>query len=46
VKYLVVIDTFTGVFVFVSARFSGDRFALEHSGILEELKTRPKNFGR
>ena len=41
VKYLVAIDTFTGVFVFVSAGFSGnssDRFTSEHSGLLEELK--------
>ena len=41
VKYLVAIDTFTGVFIFVSAGFSGnssDRFTIEHSGILEELK--------
>ena len=40
-KYLVAIDTFTGVFVFVSAGFSGnssDRFTIEHSGLLEELK--------
>ena len=35
VKYLVAIDTFTGVFVFVSAVFSGnasDRFTIGHSG--------------
>jgi len=41
VKYLVAIDTFTGVSVFVSAGFSGnssDRFTIEHCGILEELK--------
>jgi len=41
VKYLIAIDTFTGVFVFVSAGFSGnssDRFTIEHGGILEELK--------
>lgn len=41
VKYLVAIDTFTGVFVFVSAGFSGnssDRFTIEHSGILDLLK--------
>ena len=41
VKYLVAIDTFTGVFVFVSAGFSGnasDRFTIEHSGILNVLK--------
>ena len=40
-KYLVAIDTFTGVIVFVSAGFSGnssDRFTIEHSGILKELK--------
>ena len=40
VKYLVAIDTFTGVFVFVSAGFSGnasDRFTIEHSGILDNL---------
>ena len=40
-KYLVAVDTFTGVFVFVSAGFSGnssDRFTIEHSGLLEELK--------
>ena len=38
VKYL---DTFTGVFVFVSAGFSGnssDRFTIKHSGILDILK--------
>ena len=41
VKFLVAIDTFTGVFIFVSTGFSGnssDRFTIEHSGILEELK--------
>ena len=41
VKYLVGIDTFTGVFVFASARFSGnssDRFTIQHSDILHELK--------
>ena len=41
VKYLVAVDTFTGVFVYVSAGFSGnssDRFTIEHSGILENLK--------
>ena len=40
VKYLVAIDTFTGVFVFVSAGFSGnasDRFTIERSGILDGL---------
>ena len=41
VKYLVGIDTFTGVLAFVSARFSGnssDRFTIQHSDILHELK--------
>jgi len=41
VKYLVAIDTFTGVFIFVSPGFSGsssDRFTIQNSGILEELK--------
>ena len=41
VKYLVAIDTFTGVFIFVSPGFSGsssDRFTIQHSGILDELK--------
>jgi len=41
VKYLVGIDTFTGVFIFVSPGFSGnssDRFTIQHSGILDELK--------
>ena len=41
VKYLVGIDTFTGVFVFISPGFSGnssDRFTVEHSGILDLLK--------
>ncbi|XP_065894613.1 uncharacterized protein [Dysidea avara] len=41
VKYLVAIDTFTGVFVYVSPGFSGnssDRFTIEHSGILDQLK--------
>ena len=41
VKYLVAIDTFTGVFTFISAGFSGnasDRFTIEHSGILDVLK--------
>ena len=40
-KYLVGIDTFTGVFIFVSPGFSGnssDRFTIQHSGILDELK--------
>ena len=40
VKYLVASDIFTGVFVFVSASFSGnasDRFTIEHSGILDNL---------
>jgi len=39
VKYLVANDTFTDVFAFVSAGFSGDcsdRFTIEHSGILEQ----------
>ena len=39
--YVVGIDTFNGVLVFVSARFSGnssDRFTIQHSGILHELK--------
>ena len=41
VKYLVSIDTFTGVFIFASPGFSGnssDRFTIQHSGILEQLK--------
>ncbi len=41
-KYLVAIDTFTWVFVFVSPGFSGncsDRFTIEYSGILDLLKT-------
>jgi len=41
VKYLVAIDTFTGVFIFVSPGFSGsssDRFTIQHSGILDQLK--------
>ena len=41
VKYLVAIDTFTGVFIFVSPGFSGsssDRFTIQNSGILAELK--------
>ena len=41
VKYLVATDTFTGVFVYVSPGFSGnssDRFTIEHSGILDQLK--------
>lgn len=42
-KFLVAIDTFTGVFIFVSSGFSGnssDRFTIiEHSGILDILKT-------
>ncbi len=41
IKYLVAIDTFTGVFVFVSPGFSGncsDRFTIEYSGILDLLK--------
>ncbi len=41
IKYLVTIDTFTGVFIFVSDGFSGsssDRFTIEQSGILDLLK--------
>ena len=41
VKYLVGIDTFTGAFVYVSPGFSGnssDRFTVQQSGILDELK--------
>ena len=41
VKYLVGIDTFTGVFVYISPGFSGnssDRFTVQHSGLLDELK--------
>ena len=41
VKYLAGIDTFTVAFVFVSAGFSGnssDRFTIQQSGILHELK--------
>ena len=41
IKYLVAIDTFTGVFIFVSDGFSGnssDRFTIERSGILDLLK--------
>jgi len=41
IKYLVGIDTFTGVFIFVSPGFSGnssDRFTIQHSGILDEIK--------
>ncbi len=41
VKYLVAIDTFTGVFIYVSNGFSGnasDRYTIEQSGILEVLK--------
>ena len=41
IKYLVGIDTFTGVFVYISPGFSGnssDRFTIQHSGILDELK--------
>ena len=41
VKYLVAIDTFTGVFTFVSLGFSGnysDRFTVEHSGLLDVLQ--------
>ena len=38
VKYLVAIDTFTGVFTFVSPGFSGncsDRFTMQHSRLLD-----------
>ena len=41
VKYLVGIDTFTGVFVYVLPGFSGnssDWFTIQNSGILDELK--------
>ena len=41
VKYLIAIDTFTGVFVFLSPGFSGnssDRYTVENSGILDLLK--------
>ena len=41
VKYLVAIDTFTGVFTFVSSGFSGscsDRYTVEHSGLLDILQ--------
>jgi len=41
VKYLVAIDTFTGVLIYVSNGFSGnasDRYTIEQSGILEVLK--------
>ena len=41
IKFLVAIDTFTGVFIFVSDGFSGnssDRFTIERSGILDLLK--------
>ncbi len=41
VKYLVAIDTFTGVFIYVSNGFSGnasDRYTIEQSGILKVLK--------
>ena len=41
VKYLVAIDTFTGVFTFVSPGFSGncsDRFTVQHSGLLDLLQ--------
>ena len=41
VKYLVAIDTSTGVFVYISPGFSGnssDRFTVQYSGILDELK--------
>ena len=40
-KYLVGIDTFTGVFVYVSLGFSGnssDQFTVQQSGILDKLK--------
>ena len=39
---MLAIDTFTGVLIFVSYGFSGgssnDRFTIQHSGILNELK--------
>ena len=41
INYLVGIDTFTGVFIYVSPGFSGnssDRFTIQNSGILDELK--------
>ena len=41
VKYLIGIDTFTGVFVHISLGFSGnssDQFTIQHSGILDKLK--------
>jgi len=41
VKYLVAIDTFTGVFIFISQGISGncsDRFTTEHSGLLDVLQ--------
>ena len=41
VKYSFGIDTFTGVFVYISPGFSGnssDRFTIQHSGILDKLK--------
>ena len=41
VKYLVGIDTFTGVFVYILSGCSGnssDRFTVEHSGLMDELK--------
>ena len=41
VKYLVVIDTCTGVFTFVSPGFSrncSDRYTVEHSGLLDVLQ--------
>ena len=41
VKYLVAIDTFTGVFTFVSPGFPGncsDRFTVKHSGLLDILQ--------
>jgi len=41
IKYLVAIDTFTGVFTFVSPGFSGncsDRYTVEHSELLDVLK--------
>jgi len=41
VKYLVAIDSSTGVLVYISPEFSGnssDQFTVQYSGILEELK--------
>jgi len=41
VKHLVALDTFYRSFVYISPGFSGnssDRFSIQHSGILDELK--------